>query len=427
MANRQTIRPTVCAAVLLAFTLLPCADSSAVVRWRNNVDAAKVEATQSGKLVLLHFGTKTCGPCQRLEREVFTQPQLGDFLEQSYVPVKVDADLSPALANAYKISRVPSDVVITPQGNVVASLSCPMEASAYGTQLGNVAAHYAQTMSKPSAPVQAPMQSAYAGLQVGQYDTQRPVTTQGTPNANVQQTSGSTTNPFFNNTPPQAAAQPQQPAMQQQPMQPPVANVAQPPAAGNVSSPQGYNNPYAQPVQQAAPVTQQVSANLPVNNTAQQPVVQPAAAQPTVQQSQPQVPSSAGISLPPGSPPLAFEGFCPVTLKSQCKWVRGDSRFGALHRGRTFLFTSETEKQQFLANPDAYSPVFSGYDAVLMLEQNQSVEGSRKYGFEYRGAFYLFSSQATMDKFAQNPDRYSAQVRQAMNRLDGNLGTVIRR
>ncbi|MCH8839664.1 MAG: thioredoxin family protein [Planctomycetes bacterium] len=75
------------------------------VRWRTNLDAAKIEATQSGKLVLLHFWTPSCGPCRTLEQDVFSQPQIGDFLEQSFVPVKVNAEISPALAGAYQIDH----------------------------------------------------------------------------------------------------------------------------------------------------------------------------------------------------------------------------------------------------------------------------------------------------------------------------------
>ena len=419
MANRQTIAVLFSAAVILAITIVPVASASAAVRWRNNVDAAKVEATQSGKLVLLHFGTKTCGPCQKLERDVFTQPQLGDFVESKFVPVKVDADLSPALSSAYKITRVPADVVITPQGNVVASLSCPMEAGAYANQLNNVSNHYQQFMSKPSAPVQPPMQAAYAGLEVGQYKSQRPVITQGTTPPTTQPAAANTGNPYVSNAAVPPQAQPQQPQFATPPQATQPQNQFVSPAATTAApAPQGINNPYAQPAQQ-------VSANLPIATQSQQPASGP--------QVPPQAPatapaaSQAAAQLPPGSPPLAFEGYCPVSLKTARKWVRGNAQFGALHRGRTFLFTDEAQKQKFLANPDAYSPVFSGYDAVLMLEENKAVDGSRKYGYEYRGAFYLFSSQATMDKFAQNPDRYSAQVRQAMNRLDGNLGTVLRR
>lgn len=426
MAIRQISLPSI-AAVMLAATLLSTLPATAAVKWRNNVDSAKIEATQTNRLVLLHFGTKTCGPCQKLERDVFTQPQVGDFMEQHFVPVKVDADQSPALSNAYKISRVPTDVVLTPQGNVVASLSCPMDPTAYATQLGNVSTHYKQYMAKSSAPVQPPVQSAYAGLQVGQYNAGRPVTTPGTSAAPVQQVSGTSTNPYFAQAPTQAAPAHAVPAVAGHPQSQASVPTSQAPVQAQ-PNPYGVMNPYAQPAHRAAapaPVAQPVAA--PQQNVAVPPQTSPqiATASPAITQAQTQ-PAKPSITLPAGSPPLAFDGFCPVTLKSERKWIKGDTTFGAVHRGRTFLFTNEGARQKFLANPDAYSPVFSGYDAVVMLEQSQAVEGSRKFGYEYRGAFYLFSSQDTMNKFASDPDRYSAQVRQAMNRLDGNLGTIRR-
>ena len=396
-------------ATLVGLIVTTSLTQAEAVRWRTNVDAAKVEAAQSGKLVLLHFWSTSCGPCKKLDSDVFSQPQLGDFLEMHYVPVKINTDHAPALANAYQISRVPSDIVLTPQGNVVASLSCPMDVNAYGNQLGNVAGHYRQTMNKPAAPTQPPVQAAYAGLEVGKYQAQPAVATTGNASG-VQPASAYTNNPFVN-TQPQAPAYgvATQAAAAQQPAAP-----AAPPA------PQRYMNPYAQ---QAQPANANVPPTAPQQTVAQQ---QPAVQAQAPQQTQP-VAEKPGVSLPPGSPPVAFEGYCPVTLKSARKWVAGDVKFGAVHRGRTFLFTGEAQRQQFLANPDSYSPVFSGYDAVLMLDDNKAVEGSRRFGFEYRGAFYLFSSKHTMDKFASDPDKYSAQVRQAMSRLDGNLGSVIRR
>ena len=131
--------------------------------------------------------------------------------------------------------------------------------------------------------------------------------------------------------------------------------------------------------------------------------------------------------LPAGSPPVAFDGCCPVTLKKFNKWTPGNPAFGAIHRGRTYLFASEAERQQFLADPDAFSPVFAGYDPVLLLEKQQSVPGTRKFGFRYGNSFYLFSSRETMDKFEASPQTYAAGVRQAMARIDGTPGAVVRR
>ncbi len=131
--------------------------------------------------------------------------------------------------------------------------------------------------------------------------------------------------------------------------------------------------------------------------------------------------------LPAGTPELAFDGYCPVSLQEAQKWVRGKKTFGAIHRGRTYLFAGEGQRKKFLVTPDAFSPVFSGYDPVQILDENKQVTGIRKFGYEYRGAFYLFSSKETMARFASQPDRYSAGVRQAMNRMDAAAGGTIRR
>jgi YHS domain-containing protein len=116
-----------------------------------------------------------------------------------------------------------------------------------------------------------------------------------------------------------------------------------------------------------------------------------------------------------------------VTLKTLNQWAPGSTAFGLIHRGRTYLFVGDKERQQFWADPDAYSPVFAGYDPVLLLEKQQSVPGSRKFGFRYGGAFYLFSSAETMAKFEASPHTYAAGVRQAMARVDATSGGVIRR
>jgi protein disulfide-isomerase len=211
-----------------------------------------------------------------------------------------------------------------------------------------------------------------------------------------------------------------------------------------------YGNPamtaQQQPTMQAAtqPVATQIAANptMPANampnSYRDQSQAQPAANAPAMQpqvvtnpaaasQVNPASHISVTQQLPAGSPPLAFDGYCPVALKTNHKWVAGNLKFGAIHRGRTFLFMGEEQRQQFLANPDAYCPVFSGMDPVLLLDNNQLVEGSRRFGFEYLGAFYLFSNQESMNLFKSKPDQYAASVRQAMNRMDATNDATIRR
>jgi protein disulfide-isomerase len=121
-----------------------------------------------------------------------------------------------------------------------------------------------------------------------------------------------------------------------------------------------------------------------------------------------------GRRLPAGAPPLGFEGYCPVTMRKQWKWVAGDPRWGAIHRGRTFWFASPVEQQQFLAEPDLYGPALSGIDPVMAIDHSQTIPGKREHSIDYDDQFYFFSSEATLQQFTSSPQRYATGVRQAM-------------
>jgi len=421
MSTRQIIRLGLATAALGLLSTFSDAQADSV-KWRSQVDAAKLEAAKTNKLVLLHFWSSSCGPCKRLDSEVFSQPQVGQLLEQFYVPVKVSADISPALASSLNIDRVPTDVILSPQGGVVAKLSCPTTPSGYTTQLLNLAQHYRQQVAQHNTPVQAPVQSAYAGLKVGQYNNASIATAPYLSNQSptIPQAQASGTQASIPTTRPQetlnryatAAANPQTPSQ---------AVTAAPSRYGNQQHTAA--RPQAQPT---AVQTTSAQAPLPPQQHMSVPPASSAVAT-TNPSSNLKTKTTSPIVLPEGSAPLAFEGYCPATLKHARKWVQGDLKFGAIHRGRTYLFAGEAQRQQFLANPDAYSPVFSGIDPVKLLDENKTVEGQRKFGYEYRGAFYLFSSQESMTRFEGKPDQYAAAVRQAMTRMDGISAGTLRR
>ena len=125
-----------------------------------------------------------------------------------------------------------------------------------------------------------------------------------------------------------------------------------------------------------------------------------------------QQPTSAPAVAPPaGNPPLALDGFCPVSLVEGAKWTAGRREFGLRHRGRTYLFAGPQQWQQFNANPDKYAPLASGFDPVLMVDARQQVDGQRRHGVTYRGQVLLFSSEETLGRFSRDPERYASLVR----------------
>jgi YHS domain-containing protein len=127
-------------------------------------------------------------------------------------------------------------------------------------------------------------------------------------------------------------------------------------------------------------------------------------------------PPAAPTAPPLPNPPLGLEGYCPVQLVEKAKWIHGDERWGAVHRGQTYLFTGQEEQQRFLAAPDHYAPVNSGNDVVLALEQGRSVPGVCDHGVTFGGRVYLFADQASLERFSKNPRYYADRATEAMRR-----------
>jgi protein disulfide-isomerase len=155
----------------------------------------------------------------------------------------------------------------------------------------------------------------------------------------------------------------------------------------------------------------------PLTAASQQPPpaspVQPAAVGYGAQAAAYQPKAPPAPQLPPGAPPLALDGYCPTTLVEREQWVMGDVRFGAIHRGRTYLFLGPNEVQKFLADPEKYAPVLSGNDPVMAMDNQQLVPGRREYGVYSDNRVYLFANEASRQRFEQNPRRYAAETLQA--------------
>jgi protein disulfide-isomerase len=393
--------------------------------WQTDLEAAKRLASQSNRLVLVHFTAPWCQPCARLEENVFKKPSFGAAIDPQYVGVKLNLDDSRKVAAQWGIQAIPADVILTSQGQVVQKLQSPPTMEQYVGVMQQIA-----TRALPGA-----MQLAAASASPGQPAGQQPPLQ---PQA--------ATPPGQAATPPVAAAPSAPPAddryadyfasrggiasgSSNSPATAPAASSAPPGmTAGNPPAAE-TQNPYAsvttQPASPPAATTPSTQYSMP-NAMAGQQVTPPGFGQAppgmsTGPQSDPSVALASrgrSVELPPGSPPLGLDGFCPVTLVERHVWKEGDVRFGAIHHGRTYLFLSVAEQQRFLANPESFSPVMSGDDPVLALDQNKMVPGQRRHGVFFGSRIYLFSSEATLAEFSRNPGRYAPEITQA--RREGN-------
>jgi len=441
-------------------------------------------------MVLIHFWSPDCVPCLELDQAVFSRPSVGNVVDEFFVPVRINARQEPGLALQYQVDRWPTDVVITPDGQLVHKMVSPQDPRQYIAALSSAAARVPAprdpqvvTTSWPSpgalaasrdtagqAPwgTYAPPSSAAAGAadQRAGFHAYPPATAPRYPAEEtspmgpppVPQSSGGGPEEVVNHyassyrpagaTPHRAIAPTYAPpevhapyrgvpqdaayyAPQPQYDGPPAA-VPDRPAHGALETPPGSNQAADryQPAPDGSVYAYDRSADPPPRDAAgnwpperpgmggtEMPVDSAAASSmaATLPAAQPQPGATR-----PENPPQGLEGYCPVTLIEQSLWQKGDDRWGAIHRGRTYLFASEQQQQRFLANPDRYSPVMSGIDSVQFSEGGMTVDGKRKHGVLYKEQMYLFADEASLERFWAAPEKYTATIRQAMQSATGS-------
>jgi YHS domain-containing protein/thiol-disulfide isomerase/thioredoxin len=491
--------------------------------WQTNLEDAKRIAAQNNKLVLVHFWSPSCVPCKQLEKNVLSNPQVQQTIQARFVPIKLNADEHPTTAKQFGITRLPSDLIITPSGQIVGRMLSPPTPDVYLQQLAIAASGTGpvanpvgfaavQNPARPAgaipgtmpaaAPAWGPAAAATVQQSAQQSATMQPAAAVGAAPAGQKDFAwGSTPGNTTNSAPAVSAYSDSRYAEYYQRFSPPASNAIRPGAPATTA----WNNPAGNPAiapgsaAQATAAPYAVAPNAAVAPTAVVPptkyITFPYNGTPVTTAgsgvaassapyntaaagSAPSAMSPAGAMPPPGRPynavppyspptatspgytapnltprtynpaaltgpptstyvppattmtaqaavnpavansagsaaPLGMDGYSPVTLVEQQRWQLGDRRYGAVHRGRTYLFANAEEQQKFLANPDRYSPAISGRDVVMALDYGQDIDGRRANGAEYQNRIYLFNSEASRRAFTQNPQRYVSEVLQA--------------
>lgn len=461
---RAMLRTTTVCLVLAACAAATAAEFK--MPWQPDLETAKRVAAQTNRLVLIHFWAPWCRPCLRMEQDVFSKAETAKGLEANFVFVKLNADDAPGTARLYGVSSLPSDVITLPNGRLVSQLQSPPTATQYVQMMNRAADGHRSLARRQSNEVSAVGNPSAAMLP----DAAPPaVTTPGAPEAPVTappvadlaetmppaadpyaefhatSQAGGTAAPTSAVMPAQAYAPPAAPTSPADPYAQPAAHsvdpyapgpaaqtaapamtpaaaapanpYAAPPAADPYAAVAPPANPYAAPPAAdpysaaAAPVNPYAAPTAPVASPTA-PAPQAAAPQNATAHYQPQVNLP---QLPPGCPPVGLDGNCPVTLMERKRWAVGHTSFGAVHRGRTYLFLGPQERDKFLADPDRFSPVLGGLDPVHALDHQQSVPGKREYGvFGADGKIYLFADEASRARFEQNEQHYTSAATQAL-------------
>ncbi|ULQ51621.1 thioredoxin family protein [Flavihumibacter fluvii] len=74
-----------------SFIVLLALVFSSFTEWGNDLDKAKTQARQEHKLILLNFsGSDWCGPCIRMQKEIFSTEQFQQYANEHLVLLNAD-------------------------------------------------------------------------------------------------------------------------------------------------------------------------------------------------------------------------------------------------------------------------------------------------------------------------------------------------
>jgi len=118
----------------------PEPESKPQTGWHDEFEAAKAEADRLKLPLLIHFHAAWCGPCRKMESGVLNTPEVLAACGTKCVAVKVDFDERQEIAAKYGVAALPTDVFVSPEGDVLGKSVGPATRDTYLARIDGVGA-----------------------------------------------------------------------------------------------------------------------------------------------------------------------------------------------------------------------------------------------------------------------------------------------
>lgn len=100
-------------------------ETGGIVFFNGTLKEALVKAKAENKLVFFDAYASWCGPCKAMEKNVFTDKEVGEYFNNKFVSVRIDMEKGegPELAKHFtSIDGYPSLLFLNNKGNVIKTL-----------------------------------------------------------------------------------------------------------------------------------------------------------------------------------------------------------------------------------------------------------------------------------------------------------------
>lgn len=88
------------------------------IAWKTDVRSAWQTAQAANRPLLLFVTSSHCPYCRKMQSNTLSSPTVARRVQDSYVPVMVNADDSAAIAAQLKVSGVPTTLLVLPDGRI---------------------------------------------------------------------------------------------------------------------------------------------------------------------------------------------------------------------------------------------------------------------------------------------------------------------
>ena len=99
--------------------LTPLSAFAEEVQWRHDYNAARKEAEQKNRPLVIDFFTDNCFYCKRLDASTFIDPAVVRLMNERFIPLKIDAEREDTLAKSLHIANYPTIVLAAPEGKIL--------------------------------------------------------------------------------------------------------------------------------------------------------------------------------------------------------------------------------------------------------------------------------------------------------------------
>jgi uncharacterized protein YyaL (SSP411 family) len=128
---------------------------SSKIHWIEWTDEAFERAKNENKPVLLDISAVWCHWCHRLDHDTYSVPEVAEYIESNFIPIRVDTDKRPDINRRYNMGGWPTTAFLTPDGRVIGG-GTYMPPEQMRQVLRDVKSFWEKSQGKPAPELEMP-------------------------------------------------------------------------------------------------------------------------------------------------------------------------------------------------------------------------------------------------------------------------------